>query len=760
MPYNFVRFCMCVQRERGRPRERHVAATRLTVPARYAGHPARQFLVVLALLAFSICGYSQEVTQTNKQPALVSVTQLDEVVVVGKLDEARQQIVPSLGATTYTVTSGEIEGQSQGEDAPFNHVLLRLPGVSQDSASSGQLHIRDDHANVQYRINDVLIPEGITGFNTEFDTRFVDKFDLITGALPAQYGYRTSGIVDIHTKSGAFKEGGDVSMYGGSYDTVHPSFSYAGSEGKLNYYFSGSYQQDSLGIENPTSATSAIHDNTEQYRGFAYLSYVLDESSRLSLIAGVAQNHFEIPNTPGQPAGTDAGGNPIPGAVSSFDSAALRETQDEQNDYAVLAYQKTLDDLDFQLSVFTRYSSVQFNPDWAGDYYFNGTAGSIDKSLLSNGLQFDSSYHLTDSHTLRGGIMFNAQGALQQSDTMVYPVDGSGNAIGLPFHVTNRSYDTAYFYGFYLQDEWKITKDWTVNFGGRADFYQSSMITQDQLSPRINTTYEIGKSTALHAGYASYFTPPPLENAPVGAVSQFAGTSNAATPGLPNGPVMSERDHYFDVGLTHKFTREYQVGIDGYYKIAQNLLDDGQFGAAPILSAFNYRYGEIYGLELSNNYTKDGFTAYGNMAYEHGTGTGVNSAQAVLFNNADYNYINSHSVYLDHDQRFTASAGVSCQLNETRPYVEVIVGSGLRTDATAADGSNIPNGASLPVYDNVNIGFEQTFKFAGLDHLKARFDIINLFDQIYQLRDGSGIGVGASQYGARRGFYGGLTWEF
>ncbi|MDD5261521.1 MAG: hypothetical protein PHD76_06685 [Methylacidiphilales bacterium] len=135
----------------------------------------------------------------------------------------------------------------------------------------------------------------------------------------------------------------------------------------------------------------------------------------------------------------------------------------------------------------------------------------------------------------------------------------------------------------------------------------------------------LSHDTAFHAGYASYFTPPPLENAPVGAVSQFAGTSNAATAGLPNGPVMSERSHYFDAGMTYKFTPEYQIGLDGYYKIAQNLLDDGQFGTAPILSAFNYRHGEIHGLELSNNYVKNGFTAYGNMAYEHGTGTGVNS---------------------------------------------------------------------------------------------------------------------------------------
>jgi len=67
---------------------------------------------------------------------------------------------------------------------------------------------------------------------------------------------------------------------------------------------------------------------------------------------------------------------------------------------------------------------------------------------------------------------------------------------------------------------------------------------------------------------------------------------------------MSERAHYFDLGIVHNFTPEYQVGLDGYYKVSQNTLDDGQFGAAPILSAFNYRRGQICGVELSQSYTK------------------------------------------------------------------------------------------------------------------------------------------------------------
>ena len=113
--------------------------------------------------------------------------------------------------------------------------------MAQDSAANGDLHLRGEHANIQYRINDVLLPEGISGFGTELDTRFVDSLRLITGSLPAQYGFRTAGIVDLHTKSGAFEPGGSASVYGGSYDTIKPSFEYGGSKGNLNYFVDGSY---------------------------------------------------------------------------------------------------------------------------------------------------------------------------------------------------------------------------------------------------------------------------------------------------------------------------------------------------------------------------------------------------------------------------------------------------------------------------------------------------------------------------------------
>ncbi len=74
---------------------------------------------------------------------------IDIDVISKRLDVARQQIQPDLGATTYKFTPEALQNIPQGENAPLNQVLLQAPGVAQDSF--GQIHLRGEHANVQYR---------------------------------------------------------------------------------------------------------------------------------------------------------------------------------------------------------------------------------------------------------------------------------------------------------------------------------------------------------------------------------------------------------------------------------------------------------------------------------------------------------------------------------------------------------------------------------------------------------------------------------
>ena len=316
----------------------------------------------------------------------------------------------------------------QGADAPFNQVLLRAPGVAEDSAANGDLHVRGEHANLQYRINDVLLPEGITGFGLELDPRFVQSMQLITGSLPAQYGFRTAGIVDIQTKTGAFDQGGELSLYGGSFDTVRPSFELGGSSGNLSYSPTAATTTTRSASRTRPPRATAVHDVTSQYKEFTYLSYILDRTSRLTFMGSVSYSDFQVPDTPGLPAGTSPDGNPwLP---YSFDSSKLNENQNEQNYYGVVTYQKSAGDLNFQISAFGRDSSVHFTPDPVGDLYFNGVASDVKRTLYSGGVQGDGSYKLSDSHTLRAGFSVLDESVAADSTTTVFPVDADGDPDG------------------------------------------------------------------------------------------------------------------------------------------------------------------------------------------------------------------------------------------------------------------------------------------------------------------------------------------
>jgi hypothetical protein len=667
----------------------------------------------------------------------------EEVVVQSQeLDISREQIVPNLGATRYTVGPDRLDSQAQGENAPFNQTILRFPGVAQDSF--GQLHVRGEHANLQYRIDDVLLPESIPGFGQELETRFADNISLITGALPAQFGFRNTGVIDIHTKNGAVFQQGEASVYGGSFDTIMPSFEYGAVTGKLNSYVSVNYLHDGIGVENPTRSSDPIHDDTDQYKLFGYFSYIFDATSRMTLLASGNHSDFQIPNNPGQtPAFNDMG-------RSTFDSAKLDENQSEDSAYEILTYQKKVDDFNFQASVFNRYSSILFRPDNVGDLIFNGVASRVDRAILSNGVELDSSYKLNDQHTIRAGLIFTEQHATIDTATLVFPVDANGNQTSTtPQRIVDNHDKYGYFYGFYLQDEWKPFEQLTINFGGRLDFV-NAFADENQLSPRINIVYTPWTSTTLHAGYARYFTPPPLEAVPESTIAKFTGTTNQSAI-TKDSPVTSERAHYFDVGVTQKIMEGFNVGLDGFYKSSHSVLDEGQFGEALILSSFNYKRGEIYGGEFTTSYDHGPFSAYGNLAYEWARGTNVSSAQ-FLFDPDEFAFIKKNWVFLDHDQRFTGSAGISYTWNDWRAAVDGLYGNGLRR--------GFANTKKNHSYETYNLSLSRRIKITEKTAVKIRFDVVNILDTIYELRDGSGIGVGAPQFGQRRGFYGTVALDF
>jgi len=220
---------------------------------------------------------------------------VDEVVVIAqRLNEARNGIQTQTGASTYTINEAAINAQPGGDNQLLNQVIMQAPEVAQDSF--GQFHVRGEHNGLQYRLNGIILPEGISVFGQSLDPRLISSMTLLTGALPAEYGLRTAGIIDLKTKSGVIDPGGSISIYGGSHGTVEPSFNYGGSEGRFNYFVSGDFLRNDLGIESPDGRSSPDHDHTTQYHEFAYLEYILDENNRLSAILSSSAGKFQIPN--------------------------------------------------------------------------------------------------------------------------------------------------------------------------------------------------------------------------------------------------------------------------------------------------------------------------------------------------------------------------------------------------------------------------------------------------------------------------------
>jgi outer membrane receptor for ferrienterochelin and colicins len=709
--------------------------------------------------------------------------QLKEIEVTARrLNEARNTIETQTGASTYTIDSQAIAAMPGGDNAQLNQVLLQAPDVVQDSF--GQIHVRGDHNDLQYRLNGIILPEGISVFSQTLSPWLISSLKLITGALPAEYGLRTAGIIDLSTNSGLLQPGGEISLYGGSHSTYEPSAEYGGSDGQFTYYVTGDYKQDNLGIESPNGSANPLHDHTTQAHAFSYLEDILDPANRVSLILGLSDDEFQIPNQVGLqppgiggitglgPCGTGTGfyappcqgsGNQVLSANGryAFLSNDLNEHQHELAEYAIASWQHSQGSFNVQTSLSARFTSLHFVPDWTGDLLFNGIAQDAFKDDTAIGWQTDAAYKVNDAHTLRSGLYFQHDDSRSDTTSQVLPINSAGlQTSDVPLTIIDTGTQVQQIESVYLQDEWKIWSPFTLNYGVRFDRY-SAYSSGSQTSPRVNAVWQFDTGTTLHGGYSRYFTPPPFELIASGTFTQFAGTT-AVVPGsvTKDSPPIAERANYYDLGVQQTLLdKKLTVGVDSFYEQSQNLIDEGQFGAPIILTPFNYRYGLIGGIEFTVNYTADNFSYYLNSAWQAAHGKGVESAQ-FNFTQQQLDYIASNYIHLDHEGRVSASSGVSYLWLGTRFSVDDLFGTGLRQDLTYPDGFVIPNGDHTPSYNQINFGVSHAFELASTGPLTARFDIINVADKVYQIRSGTGVGVFAPQYGPRRGFFGGLSWRF
>ena len=667
---------------------------------------------------------------------------------------------------TYSLTRKEIEALPRGNNIDLPDLLATIPSAAQGALK--QVHIRQDHANVLFRIDGVPIPDTVsTTFTDVLTPRAWERADIILGGLEAQYGNRSAAVIDITGKSGTKPGFGSLQMFGGSNRTLTPSFEYGGTIGeKFRYYVLNSYTSTNRGIDPPTLGHSVFHDQSERNQSYLRGDYQHDNHNALTWLFLNSVAKYQIPTSPGLDVNQDVLGllraqNP---SFTPVASQAVNEFQKENNQYGHMAWRHDINANNFfSLSAYARHTRAIFKTDPlnALAYTTNASdpfsAGDQDRSAYTGGIRLDYTHTFNTQHLIKTGFQIGGTQAVNKTQLFLFQRDAvTGDPIG---PVVSRDADNrliGWRQEVWIQDQWTPTDRWTFNVGVRYDQIEYA-ISEGQVSPRVGAAYKVNQANVFHAFYGRLFTPPNLESISFAKLNTVGTT--AEPDNLTNNTVRAERSHYFEVGSYHALTQKVILEIAAYYKLNHFQSDAGQFGTTPLLNYFAFDRGWQRGIDgaLKMQVT-DNLTGRANVAWGQCKGYGLQSGHFLLDQKEITDINSSGGVFCDHSQLVTSSAVLSYRLREhTTLTGQMLYGSGLRT---TIDGAKT-NSSHFDSYTTYNLSLAHVILLPKNQKFVIAFDVINLLDEKYFLNQGDGsIGLGVAHAGMPRSFFLRGQWVF
>src|SRR5205085_1519959 len=170
-------------------------------------------------------------------------------------------------------------------------ILTRVPGVALSGSSPT---IRGSRA-VQVRINDVILPEAISDPGDHLSARLAQTTRLITGTLPAQFGFAPAGVISVTTKNGLYQHGGQAELFASTDGMLEPAVEWAGSVQETSLFASGSLERhDSIVAD---AAGTTARDGSREVEGLGFTDHVIDENNRVSLVFGGSRERHHIGRT-------------------------------------------------------------------------------------------------------------------------------------------------------------------------------------------------------------------------------------------------------------------------------------------------------------------------------------------------------------------------------------------------------------------------------------------------------------------------------
>jgi outer membrane receptor protein involved in Fe transport len=741
-----------------------ISQTTTSITGEYSFSPLAEGDYQISVNAQGYANFSSSVHVVKSTTSEVNATLSKEMVlnVVAK----KHLVQNTTSASRAEITSQDIAKNPQGETVALPKLLSStVPGVV--AGPFGQNFIRGNHANIQYQIDGVQLPDSPSNtFGEAFTPRNIDKMEVITGGVAAEYGERLAAVVNITTKSGTENPGGEAEINYGSYNTSSPFALYSGSNlsGDVHYFLSaGAFRTDrGLDTPQPSSETNenqggneTIHDFAWGHTQFAKIDWIADNSNKYSFIAFNSFNFYQIPNLPSGFSPSDSffqtkdqyGNNPLNWTPSTTD-----DNQAETNSYFQVVWKHTISDRSFlQVAPYFKYSYIGIKNDPTNDLSSaygpvqipGSTPSSFTESRPVNngGVKVDYTQRLNDDHLLKTGMQ--VQGSQTGGGiTVIAGIQGSPAVTS-----SDNSVTTGYFESAYIQDDYTLDKNLSFNVGLRLDATQFVFGSIPQvyssdglLQPRIGVNYLLTENTKLHAFYGKLFQPAPAENLRDSFVNLGAGQA------LSTYDIKAEKDDYYEIGVAQ------QIGLhafflNAYYKDAVNMLDDTQLLNTSIAQPYNFGRGYAWGVEFSAkgelcSHIKD----FVNYSYEVAKGEGI-SGGLFAFQTAPTN----NWQFLDHVQIQTANGGVTYERDHLWWTTQALFGSGLRTDPN--------NGTSLPSH----LTFDTTvgYEFSGAQwwsKFKLSGDVINIFNNIYPITIANGFN--GSHYAAGTEYFAHLSKDF
>jgi hypothetical protein len=543
---------------------------------------------------------------------------------------------------------------SQFEKLPMSSVASGLneviahsaPGIVEDS--NGFIHPQGDHAQTQFVFdNQPITDQQSKQFSTSMPENAIASVEVITGAPPAEYGDKTSLVINAMTKSGLGidKQFGSLSANYGSFGTASENFTWGTGGKKWGEFVSANTVRSGRYLDSPEF--SPLHDVGNNQTIFNRTDLQPGANDTLHLNLFFSRAWFQTPNTYDQQiSGQDQrerilSYNIAPGWVHILNANST-----------------------FTFNPYIRQDQVVYTP--SRDPLADQPATVSQHRRLTNaGLKADYSY-VNHNNNFKAGTQLQhtflgERFALGITDPAFVAASGSAGLApydltrgGQPFQFSGHGDIKGY--AFYAQDAFTWS-GFNLQAGLRGDIYRGLSGGQS-LEPRLGISYLFKPTnTVLRISYSKFYETPYNENLLLSSITGAGGLASNVFGAFGSQPLAPGTRHQYNAGLQQGFGKHLLVDAGYFWKYTHNAFDFDNLFSSPVSFPISWRKSKIDGVSARVTLTNiGGFSAYTVLGHTRARFFGPEIG-GLIFNSP----LNNSVFRIDHDQAFEQTTNLRYQ---------------------------------------------------------------------------------------------------